>query len=444
MSKNLKVVGVGIVGIAAVLATSILTPAMAGSAPTTAITTKLDANQVYLRATSVSSVNYRKLAGTASNLSEPSVDIACVNPVTGEITTKLQTGIKVTSGKWSTYVDLRSMNGYYCQLRALPSGTSPSGETSAAKIDSLKSFTGPLVRTGQKYWYYSNLGTPTTAWSYDAGVSWPASKAQIEVYGVEDGGLYGWTPRTDDGNTGRGIVNGVFSDYRPNTTGPTGAPEAHLTVDGVQAFHPYNMDSSDFNMADPDNNASYDVSISPKTGQISYSETAPLFKCSNPEVGAVYSSISRCPDSETDKLGVTWTHEVVISVDGTVASSTDTFNSVDKKKHVVRFDLYSSFSGIDAVRYAKSGTFGSISSDAKTKLSGLGVKYRSADVTSMSNPIVQLVYITAPVTTWVDYTTFYSRYNVAVVPGKGSEVKAGATLISDDSKAPAQISAASK
>lgn len=445
MSKNKTFARVALIGMATILAASSLTPAMAGSTPTTAITTKLDANQVYLGEARVYSINYRKISGTAANLSVPTVDIACINTVTGDIIRTLKSSVPVTAGKWSTYIELYYMDGYLCQLRALPTGTSPSGDTAAAKINSVKSFTGPVIRTGQLYWYYKTIGTPTSMWSYDAGLYWSASKAKLQLWGVEDGGFYSWQPRTDEGTEGRNIVNGLFSTYRPSMTGPTGNSEANLIVDGAQAFHPYYMDYNDFNMANPDaNNARYNISIDPKTGQISYSETAPLFKCEKPESGRVYSYLSDCPDDLTVKVGVSWKHEVEINTDGTVALTTDTFTSEDKKKHTVKLDIYSSFSGIDGVRYGKTGAFGSISSDAKTKLAGLGAKYRTADPTSMSNPVVQIVYTTAPVTTWVSYTTFYSRYNISVAAGKSSSVKAGATLITDDTKAAAQITAAGK
>lgn len=435
-----------IVATAAVITSASLVPSNAAGAPATAVKTALPAVLTYLSDARVSAVNYRVVEGTASNLEVSTVDLVCINTVTGDSITTLNSNIPVKSGKWKTRLDLRYTAGYNCQLRALPSGTQIAGSTLAEKVNSVKAFAGPVIRTTEVRWYYSSLGAPGKVWSYDAGVYVTASKAKYELWGIDDGGLYGWSAQGDDNVRRTSMVSsGLFSRYRSDMKGPTGNSEADLLVDGVQAFLPYNMSYSDMNMADADNNTKYKVSFDPKSGAATYTEDSPLFKCANPVAGTVYSDLSGCPDQETVKLGVSWLHETKFSADGLVATITDTFTSEDKKKHSVQFDVSSSFASVDGYRYSKSGTFGDYSSDVKTKLAGLGVKYRKDEATSADNPILQLVFKTAPTSTWrTSGGKFYHRYSVSVAAGKSTEVNSGATLIADDTKAAAQITLAGK
>lgn len=431
---------------AAVITSATLVPSNAAGAPATAIKTTLPAVLTYLSDSKVSSVNYRVIEGTASNLTGTTVDLACLNTVTGDVITTINSNIPVKSGKWKYKLDLRSIAGYNCQLRALPSGTQITGSTLTEKVNSVKAFTGPVVRTTEARWYYSSMGQPGKVWSYDAGVYVTGSKAKYTIWSIEDGGIYGWSGQGDDNIRRTEMVGyGLFSRYRPTMTGPTGSREADLLVDGVQAFLPYNMDTSDMNMTDTDNNTKYKVAFDSKTGAATYTEDSPLFKCANPEAGTVYSYLYSCPDQETVKLGVSWQHEVKFSADGLVATVTDTFTSEDKKKHSVQFDVYSSFANVNGFRFGKSGDFGDSSSDVKSKLAGLGVKYNKSEATSGDNPILQLVFKTTPTSTWrASNGYFYSRYSVSIAAGKSTEVNSGATLITDDSKAAAQITLAGK
>jgi hypothetical protein len=156
-----------------------------------------------------------------------------------------------------------------------------------------------------------------------------------------------------------------------------------------------------------------------------------------------------CPDDDTVKLGVSWTHEVTLSSDGSVATGVDTFTSIDKKAHTVIYDGAFKMNGsAQGYRYAKTGAFGSVDTSAKTKLAGFGAKYDPTSATSIDNPIAQVVFATVPVTTWTNSSyrskDVYSRWSVAVAAGKSGAIKTGAALIIDDTKAATQIAAAGK
>ena len=419
----------------------------AAAGPATAITTKLATNQSYLYDSDYSSVNYRTIAGTATGIASNAVDLLCLNTVTGTVDKTFSTNIQVKSGKWSTRIDLNRTSGYTCRLAALPAGTSPTGETEAAMITSAKSFTGPFIRFGEARWYYSSLGTPDEQFTTEVGVYTYDSKAYAEIWGIEDSGLYNWRPRTDGGVNGTQMANGFFSHEPGYATGPSGNNEASMKVDGVQAFTPYNMDSYDTNatMANsPKISYSYD-----STGALTYTETYPLFRCATSDPTVLQSRMYNCQDDETVKLGVTWTHEVKLSADGSVANAVDTFTSVDKKKHTVIYDgAFKVNSSAQGYRYAKTGAFGSIDTSAKVKLAGFAAKYDPSAATTIDNPIAQVVFTTVPTTTWTNSgwssKDVYSSWTVAVAAGKSGAIKTGAALITDDAKATAQIAAAAK
>ena len=419
----------------------------AASGPATAVTTKLDVNQFYLYDSDYYGINFRTIAGTATGVTSNSVDLLCLNTVTGTVDKTFKTNITVKSGKWSTRIDLNRASGYTCRLAALPNGTTPTGETAAALITSAKSFTGPFVRFGEARWYYSSLGTPDQQFTTEVGLYTYNSKSYAEFWGVEDSGLYNWYPRTDGGVNGTQMAKGFFSHEPGSVTGPTSNTEATMKVDGVQAFMPYNMDSYDTNATaanSPKISYSYD-----KTGVLTYTETFPLFRCATSEPNVVQSRMYNCPDDETVKLGVTWTHEVKLSADGSVANAVDTFTSIDKKAHTVIYDAaFKMVSSAQGYRYAKTGAFGSIDTSAKAKLAGVGAKYDPSSATTIDNPIAQIVFTTLPTTTWTNSgwssKDIYSRWTVAVAAGKSGAIKTGAALITDDTKATAQIAAAAK
>jgi len=423
-----------------------MAPAVGATGPATAVTTKLDVNEFYLSDSDYDGVNYRTIAGTATGVTSNSVDLLCLNTVTGTVDKTFNTNITVKSGKWSTRIDLNRASGNTCRLAALPNGTTPTGETAAALISSVKSFTGPFVRFGEARWYYSSLGSPDQQLTTEVGLYTYNSKSYAEIWGVEDSGLYNWRTRTDGGVNGTRMANGFFS-HGTSETGPTSNTEASMKVDGVQAFMPYNMDSYDTNATkanSPKISYSYD-----KSGVLTYTETFPLFRCATSEPSVVQSSMSNCPDDVTVKLGVTWTHEVKLSADGSVANAVDTFTSIDKKAHTVIYDgAFKMNSSAQGYRYAKTGAFGSIDTSAKTKLAGVGAKYDPSSATTIDNPIAQIVFTTVPVTTWTNSgwssKDIYARWSVAVAAGKSGAIKTGAALITDDTKATAQIAAAAK
>jgi len=420
-----------------------MAPAVGATGPATAITTTLATNQVYLSDSDYSGVNYRTIAGTATGVTSNSVDLLCLNTITGTVDKTFNTNITVKSGKWSTRIDLGRASGYTCRLAALPNGTTPTGETAAALISSAKSFTGPFVRFGEARWYYSSLGSPDQQLTTEVGVYTYNSKSYSEFWGVEDGGLYNWSPRTDGGVNGKRMANGFFSHESGSETGPTSNTDASMKVDGVQAFMPYNIDSYDTNATkanSPKISYSYD-----KSGVLTYTETFPLFRCATSEPSVVQSRMYNCPDGVTVKLGVTWTHEVKLSADGSVANAVDTFTSIDKKAHTVIYDgAFKMNSSAQGYRYAKTGGIGSIDTSAKTKLAGVGAKYDPSSATTIDNPIAQIVFTTVPVTTWTNNKDIYARWSVAVAAGKSGAIKTGAALITDDTKATAQIAAAAK
>ena len=433
--------------ICATLVGTTMAPASAGTTPATAVTTKLPAYIPYLGDAYINAVSYRSVAGTATNLTDGKVDLVCINVTSGDVSMTFQRNIAVTAGKWSSYIDI-SYVAYYpsCRVAAVPTGFNTTGSSAAEKLASAKAFTGPVINVYETRWYYRSLGTPTDQWPTEVGFYYQAKKAYQEMWASEDGGIWKWYPKDGSGNSGPNVVRGFFYRDSGSATGPTGSTDANLTVDGVQAFTPYNVNYYDMNFANKANAPKLSVVVDPKTGASTYTESYALFKCTKPEAGQVYGRIGNCPDSKTTKLGVTWTRTLKSNADGIVVNITDTFASIDKKAHTIRFDQHFDVwtSGNMAYRYAKTGAFGSALTAPVAKAGGFGVKYDNTAATSFNNPIVQVVFGTVPVSSWVSGSSTYSRWNISIPKGKSTTLKSGATIITDDTKAAAQIALAAK
>ncbi|MEI6404962.1 MAG: hypothetical protein WCO64_04235 [Actinomycetes bacterium] len=435
------------IGLGVSLLASGMSPAFGTADPTTAVTTALPAYETSYSQTDIDSVNYRTVSGTAANLTDPLVDIYCINIVTGNSYMRFQTQVPVVDGKWTSTIDLSSIADYSaCRVTAVPSGFTWAG-TDSQRLDALKGFTGPAIHVNTYEDYFKSMGSADARWQRDVGHYFTTSKAHGQSWGAEDGGIYRWTTYDSHDNQGPSLVNDFFYRQGGKETGPTSVDEADLTVDGVQVFSPYWMRGADMNMGNKANAAKYSVVKNTKTGAATITESSALFKCSKPETGVVYNSISYCPDDLTTKIGVSWKRVTKVSADGTVVNVVDTFASVDKKAHVVRYDQYfvTYNNASQGYRYNKTGVFGDMASAPVTNAVGYGYKHDNTAPTSFDNPIAQVVFTTVPSTTWMkNNTTMYARWNFTIPKKKSINIKAGAALITDDAQAAAQITLAGK
>ena len=427
-------------------------PAQAASGPSTTVTpSSVKSIDYYLSRADYYGGAQRNISGTATNLTNPSIDLVCLDTVTGNVTTTISSGVTVTAGKWSTKIWTYDFYLKACRLAALPAGTSPTGETNAARLASTSAFTGPYVRVGEVYEWNSLTSTYGQVWQGDPGVTMPSTKANYSIWGNEDGGLYDWKTRSDGSNVAGNNTYGA--GFQVSATGPSGNTEAGLIIDNKQAFTSYTM-ADDDNNSTAANSPKYSFSFS-TAGILTYKETYPLFRCTSPEAGAVYSGLGNCPNYASTKLGVNLVRTITMSADGTIAKITNTFNSLDKKAHTVQYDEYwASYS--NGYRYATAGTFvtgdNAITSGgtARTAIAGVGIKKDKDSATSVSNPITQIVFITKPTKSWTGskygIPATFSRWNKSIPAGTAKSVSiiTGAALIVSDAEAAGKITTASK
>lgn len=435
-------------GLSAGLLVSGIAPALGAGAPATTVTTKLPAYITYYSKSDISSVNYRVISGTASNLTNPEVALRCIDVVTGMDSNAIYYEVPVVNGKWSVTINIRNLkNISACRLAATPSGFSWSG-TPQEQLAATKDFKGPTIHVFEQYDSTASYISNGKYWEYDKGNYFTSNKASGQVWGAEDGGLWRLIPFGVSNAKGPEAIRGYFYRDGGYAQGPTGSDEAGLTVDGSQAFTSYNMSSADMNMANAANSGKYTVSINQKTGATTFTESYPLFKCAYPDPTKLYRGVHQCPDSVTIKLGVTWARVVQTSADGTVVNVSETFKSVDKKTHTVRFDEHFDVdANADATyRYGTTGAFGVAATQTLSKTSGFGYKYKGTDPISFDNPLVQVAFKTVPTSTWAlgGGSSTYARWNVSVPKGKSATINAGVALITDDTKAAAQIALANK
>lgn len=444
------------VAIAGLLGSTLIVGGAAQGAgtPATAVTSSgIKSLDIYASEADYFGGQRRTVSGTASNLSVSTINLVCLDTVTGEVDVTLSSNVTVTAGKWSTKAWIWDLSNITCRLAAVPTDTSVTGETAAAKIASMKSFTGPVVRVFEIYEWSDQTAVYGQKWQGDPGLTVPSTKASYTIWGVEDGGLYNWYTRADGKTSQTGNISNS-AVWTALSTGPSKANEAGLVIDGKQAFSSYNMDRYD-NNSTAANSPKYSYSVSSTTGIGTYTETYPLFRCAYPEVGTLYSSISSCPDDVTVKLQVSWKRVTTMSADGTIAKITNTFATLDGKAHTVRYDERWQTYSANGYRYATSGAFGSqdntVDSDGpvRTAISGLGVKTNKDAATSVTNPITQIVFITKPGQTWTlgSYgTPTYSRWTKTIPAGKGKSISiiTGAALITSDATAASKIATASR
>ncbi len=427
-----------------------ITPALGAGEPTTAVTTKLPAFMQYVYDADVTSVNYRAISGTVTNVTTDDVNLRCLHTLTGNVI-ELD-DITPSQGKWSGHLDLQNLWDFgTCRVIVVPNPFAANG-TAAEKLAAYAKFTGPTITVNKVNYRYYLLGGPVSPWSLDASLNFNGKKAVGEIWSSEDGGLWGWQPRdATTGSTSTSRVRGYFYHDSGYAVGPTGSDDASMTIDGVQAFTTYSMGTNDLNMVKKSSETVFSVITDPKTGANTFTQTNPLFKCTKPQnASTVYGSLQRCPNVLTTKLPVSLVRTIKVNADGNVVNVLETFKALDKKAHTIRYDNYNavySTTVTSGYRYAKTGNFVDQLTEPKLKLASYGFKYDRQGGTTNDNPIIQVVYSTVPTTSWMSGSnSLYSRWNLKIPKGinKSVAIKSGATLITDETKAAAQIALAAK
>lgn len=444
------------VAAAGLAAVGLSVPAAQAAGPATAVTaTTLKQYDFYDDGPRSSNINMRAISGTASGLTATTVDIVCLNLNTGKIDTTLERSIAVTNGKWSTAIDTSDLSGYRCRIAALENGASPDGEDNAARLNwgkAFKSFS-PFNQVLETYVNFEYLGgNPGNAITWGGYLYTATPNSLVGSYGPDDSSLYRFYPIGPDGTyyNSKAVFGGWYgsgySAKTPMSVSHNSSNEAGILVDNAQAFTNYSIDRRDANYTAKSSNKS-SLKVDPKTGVITMSETMQLFKCTTASAGSVYSYASNCPDYKTTKLGVTWTHTKTVNAAGNTVKVVNTFASVDKKAHTVRFTQQDTLKG-NGYRWGTSGAFTDISTEDKTNVTGYGAKWDVNSATAIDNHIGQVVF-GAKATTWAstDYyygAYMYARWSGSIKAGKSTSFNSGYTLVIDDTKAAAQIGNALK
>lgn len=440
---------------AAVIAVAaVSTPAAQAAAPATAVTkTTLTPYDVYDSTSRYGTINKRTISGTASGLTNPAVDIVCLNVMTGFIDRTLSRGVAVVAGKWSTSIWTKDISGYRCRVAAIERDAAPGGDTDAARLAWGKAFKSlaAVYQVWERYYYFSHLGGPASNALYNSGYFYsPFPNSEVTLYGADQGGITRFLARDAAGNTDRGVFNPYYGNgnlghvenyqYRGSTQ------TASLLVDGTQAFTNYSLDSYNDDNYVASSSVKNTFAVDAKTGVATVSDEYPLFKCTKGVAGVVYGGANSCPDYMTTKLGLVWKQTRTINAAGNSVKVVNTFTSTDKKAHTVRIIHKDRMRG-NGYRYGTSGAFGDFNGDERTNVTGYAAKVDTANTTAFANSIGQVVF-GSKATTWAsnDYygANYFAMFSASVKAGGATDIKVAYTIITDDTKAASQISNALK
>lgn len=271
------------------------------------------------------------VTGTTNSTAPASdrVDIACY--ASGSFQYTVATGVALnSSGGFSVFVPYSSMesagiywpNGSSCQLLAVPAGSEPK-DTSG--------FTGPRVLLAYLQASYPYPGTNLADYTLVA----PQLGATNLYTSAGDCGLTG-SYLNDPATFGRidsetfGCADTVGADVDSQLPDP-------LQVDGVNAYTPFGAPQAYgtlyFDGGLPQASISVSASQNPSNGDMTITETDPLFLC--PVV--MYGGCSTAYQS----AGVEEVRTIKQSGSGHVVEITDTFRSVDGQAHTVSIDVQS-------------------------------------------------------------------------------------------------------
>lgn len=448
-----RLTAAALAGCAALVLTAPTANAAAG--PATAVTkTTLTQYDVYDSLPRYGVINMRSISGTASGLTNTTVDVVCLNTVSGQIDRTLARSVAVTKGAWSTQIWTSDLSGYTCRVVAVESGASPQGETDAARLTWGKSFksASPFNRIYESYLYYDYLGgNPGNALLKDLYIYTRVGNSMFTTYGTDDSGITRFYPVSADGSVSgysSSVFGGRFGSGSlaafDSTVSHGSTTEAMIKVDKAQAFTNYSLNSRDANYTAKSSQVTK-VTVDAKTGAMTIDAALPLFKCTTANTDPVRGA-SYCQDGKTTMLPVLWHHTKTIKADGTTVKIVNTFTSTDKKAHSVVFTQNDTIGG-NGFRFGTSGAFSTLDTSDKTGVSGYGAKYDTGATTAITNSIGQVVFgakaSTFVTSSWAG-NVFSARWTIAVPAGKSGSVTSAYVIITDDTKAASLISNALK
>lgn len=269
------------------------------------------------------------VTGTTNSTAPASdqVDIACY--ASGSFQYTVATGVSLnSSGGFSVFVPYSSMenagvylpNGSSCRLLAVPAGSAPKD---------LSGFTGPRVLLAYLQASYPYPGTNLADYTLVA----PQLGATNLYTSAGNCGLAG-SYLNDPGTFGQidsetfGCADTVGADLDSQLPDP-------LQVDGVDAYTPFGAPEPygtlyfDGNL--PQGSISVSATQNPSNGDMTITETDPLFLCP----GGAYGGC----DTAYQSSGVEEVRTIKQSNSGHVVEITDTFRSVDGQAHTVSVDV---------------------------------------------------------------------------------------------------------
>lgn len=263
---------------------------------------------------SASSQNF-SVSGTATGAtSGDTVDIRCYFDATDYATAA--SNVAVTNGAFSvTNANLGLLEDGLCQLRAVPTGTTPA---------SLTPFAGPTIGVGERD-NDPDATAPNTGVNQDFYIWAQQGTAAFDYRSLGQCGVY-------DGYLYSGLVNttitfycnpGLFSGTYPTST------RSELQVDGKNAYAP--GAAANINPAGTGLPAVTETyTVDKATGNTTITETDPIVVCAQPDYPPTDTSCATFTSAGvTDHRTITQDH------DGHIAWITDQFTSTDGKSHTL-------------------------------------------------------------------------------------------------------------
>ena len=296
-----------------------VTPAAPAAISATSITTPANPSY-FIVDNSASSQNFA-VSGTATGATGgDTVDINCyfnLSDLTQKAT--VASNVPVTNGAFSvSNANLALAEDGLCELRAVPSGSTPSSLTpysgptiGVGEHDDFPVATGPNTGTNQDFYIYAQQGT--AAFDYYS----------LGDYGVADGYLYSGLDPTTTTFYGSAVL---FSGDSPTPT------RSELQVDGANAYPPAAAalisNPSGAGTGLPAVTETHTVDKA--TGNTTINETDPIVKCTQATYPPTAASCATFASTGvTDHRTITQDH------DGHISWITDQFTSTDGEAHTL-------------------------------------------------------------------------------------------------------------
>lgn len=397
-------------------------------------------------------VNMRTVSGTVDSAAAAgdTVTVGCFNPITGGLSTTFGTATVTSAKKWSVTGSLYPINGNYCRIVAVPSGTTSvtalglSSLYKGSKIASIYSFGRSYAGLG---------GNPHTVFTYDYEFDTTSKTLNYgNTYSIGSCGLC--TARLRDqatdarGSSLWGWNSSNYDGYSDFPTAPTSGPNADplMLVDGKLAMDVYMLyrrtSAGDSGVAfGAAGGITLGYSVNQANGDLTVTESQPLYRCVDVTDPSQWRSCTVAAPT-----GVRMNRTITVTADGAIWRSADAYASADGKAHTVRATYVNYEYGNLGYRYGTSGAYAAKTKGDKTGNAlgsagkpyvVLGVKYDQSNATvDVNNPVGDIVMTPRPAMVRVvaDNSKYvYPRWSLSVPKGGSSPVvKQAYTIAASD------------